>query len=233
MLMKCLTFNFGANSNDIILDERINNTNFIMIIFHLIYAFIYFAIIYGICALPSVYYIFIDLNFKSKADPFDAIKDLSNIIYNSNYHEFIQIFLGKYCLNVVSYFSTRLIVYHTIFFLSRTTDILFVTILEKIFIEFYNIPFFPIYFPLKYFLMYVGYAFQCIFIKINCVAICFEIILNVISLVITLIPACVMYICFVQDSKRIIFMQIPLLIYTIFNMWICGSTLNDIVSSLK
>ena len=229
--MKCLTFNFGTKSYDISLYERINQANFIMIILNLIYAFAYFIILYTICFSPSLYYVFVDLDFKSKAAPLEAIKDLSDIIYNSNYYEFIQIFLGKYCLNVISYCFTRLIVYHTIFFLSRTTDILFVKILENIFIEFYNIPFFPIYFPLKYFLMYCGYAFQCIFK--NSVGKFCEIILNMISLVVTLLPGCVMYSCFVHDSKRIIFMQIPLFIYTVFNMWICGRALNDIIPSSK
>ena len=229
ILFKCLTFNFAANPNNIYLHERINNSCFIMLLLHLIYAFIYFTIIYAICVLPSLYYILIDLKLKSKETLFDAIKDLSNIIYNSNYYEFIQIFLGKYCLNVISYCFSRLIVYHTVFFVSKTTDILFVKILEKIFIKFYYMPFLPIYFPLKYFLMYIGYAFQCISIKLGkCTSTFFEIILNVISLIVTLMPVCVMYACFVHDSKRIIFMQIPLFIYTVFNMFICGRALNDI-----
>ena len=227
ILMKLLAFNFGIKRNNISLNERIDNSNFIIIILNLIYAFIYLIIIYSICVLPSLYYIFLDLDFKSKKGPFDAIKDLSNILYNSKYYEFIQIFLGKYCLNVISYCFSKLIVDHTIIFVSKTTDILFVKILENIFNEFYHIPFFPIYFPLKYFLMYIGYAFKCISIKTgNISSSCFEIILNVISLVVALIPACIMYACFVYDSKRIIFMQIPLFIYTVFNIWRCGAALN-------
>ena len=228
ILMKCLTFNFGVKNN-IYLDERIDSINFIMLILHLIYAFIYFIIIYAICVLPSLYYIFIDLEFKSKKTPFDAIRDLSIIIYNSNYYEFMQIFLGKYYLNVITYCFSRLIVNHIVYFISQTTDILFVKILEEIFNEFYYVPFVPIYFPLKYFLIYVGYAFKCISIKLGKgTETFFEIILNAISLVVTLMPAYVMYACFVNDSKRIIFMQIPLFIYTVFNMFICGRALNNI-----
>ena len=231
ILIKCLTCNFSTKSSDNPFDKRIHNCSFIMIILQLIYGFLYFIIAYIICIFPSLYYILLDLDLKSKKNLFDAIKNLSSIIYNSNYNEFTQIFLGKYYLNIIFYYFIKLENNNIIFFLSNTTDIVFVKILEQLFIEFYKIPFIPIYFPLKYLIIYIGISFQCIYIKAkNSSPKFFELMINVISLILALIPFYLMYICFENDSKRIIFIEIPLFIYIVFNIWICGKALNNIIN---
>ena len=202
--------------------------SFIGIIIQLIYGFIYLIIIYTICILPSLYYIFIDLDLKSKNTFNETFKDLSNIIYYCTYLQFTQIFFGKYYLNIIFYFLIKLLINDVIIFLSQTTDIIFVKILDNIFTEFYRIPIISIYFPLKYFLKYIGISFKCISIKINNISKFLEIILNVISLVICFIPFYLLYVCFENDSKKIIFMEIPIFIYLVFNMWICGRALKYI-----
>lgn len=128
----------------------------------LLFYYVYLAIniwiyffVYNICNKYFTFYIlyFIRFKFKSRNTIYDTIKDLSNIIYNSNFYEFTQIFLGKYYLNIILYFWNRFANKYVIFHLSKTTDIIFVKILENIFTEFNKIPFIPIYFPLKYLLM--------------------------------------------------------------------------------
>jgi len=233
-LIRCLTLNFTIISNDISLDERIHNSSYFMFILQLLYGFIYLFINYTISILPSLYYILYDLDLKSKNTLFDAIKYLSNIIYNSKFFEFTQIFLGKYWLNIIFYYFCKLNNYHTIFYLSKTTDIIFVKILKTIYTEFYKRPFISAYFPLKYLLMYIGKAFQCISIKIKKrVSKLLDIIINIIALIITFIPFYSIYACYENDSKRIIFIEIPLFIYIIFNIWISGKALNDIIDSFN
>ena len=231
ILIEFLTFNFNKNSNNIPLSERIRKYSFIMVVLQLIYGFIYLLIRYAICILPSIYYILFDLNLKSKNSVYELCKDLSNIIYNSRYYEFAQIFLGKYCLNIVFYFWNYLAIIYVNNSLSKNTDIIFVNILEEIFTRFYRILFIPMYFPLIYILMYIGIAFKCLSIKIKIRSKIFlELILNLISLIIGFMPSYSMYACFENNSKKIIFVEIPLLIYLIFNLWISGRTLNTIIN---
>ena len=109
ILIKFLACNFNTQSSDISLDNRVKSYSMLMIIIQIVIGFIYFIIIYIICILPSLYYIFIDLNLKSKDKLSATIKDLTNIIYYSNLMEFTQIFLGKYCLNIILYYSTKLL----------------------------------------------------------------------------------------------------------------------------
>ena len=172
-----------------------------------------------------------DLNLKSNNSIYNVIKDLSNIIYNSNYYQFTQIFLGKYYLNIVFYFWNKYSIKYVIYHLAKTTDIISMKILEELFTEFFRIFFIPIYFPLKYLLIYIGIAFKCISIKTNNkFSKCFEILLNTISLVIGFLTCYLMYACFENDSKKIIFMEIPLFIYIVFDLWICGKTLNNLIN---
>ena len=183
---------------------------------------------YTICILPSLYYILVDLDLKSNHTINETIKNLSNIIYYSNLSQFTQIFLGKYCLNLVFYYVNKLTINHVIIFLSKTTDIIFVKILEKILIEFDNIFIIPIYFPLKYLLKFIGIAFWCIS-KRNIIGFgILHLILNIISLVIIIIPFYLLFVCFENDSKKILFMEIPIIIYSLFNMWLCGKVINEI-----
>lgn len=76
----------------------------------LLFYYVYLAIniwiyffVYNICNKYFTFYIlyFIRFKFKSRNTIYDTIKDLSNIIYNSNFYEFTQIFLGKYYLNII------------------------------------------------------------------------------------------------------------------------------------
>ena len=113
-------------------------------------------------------------------------------------------------------------------FLSKTTDIIFVKILNDIFSEFYSIPFTPIYLPLKYFIKYIGITFKCISQKIKNTSKSLDIILNVFALTICIIPFYLIYICFENDSKIIIFLEIPIFIYLVFNMWKCGRAIWEI-----
>ncbi len=199
-----------------------------MTIIHLIYGLSYFIILYTLYISASLYYLIIDLNLKSKITINSAIKDLDNIIYYSNLSQFSQIFLGKYYLNIVFYCLNKLIINHIIIHLSKTTDILFVKIIEIIFAEFKKIPFIPIYFPIKYSIKYLAIAFKCISIKIKSTSKLLEIILNIISLIVCIIPFYLIYVCFEPDSKKILYIEMPILIYLMFNMWICGRTIKDI-----
>ena len=229
IIIRLLSLNYITKNYDSPLNERIGNCSFIMFILQLIYGFIFLCIKYVINILPSIYYILFDLNLKSRNTVYDTIKDLSNIIYNSNYYDFTQIFLGKYYLNILLYFWNRFANKYVIFHLSKTTDIIFVKILENIFTEFNKIPFVPIYFPLKYLLMLFGIAFKCIYIKLNGTSFkIYDLLLNAISLFIGFGPLYLMYACFENDSKRIIFTEIPLFIYIVFNIWICGKALNKL-----
>ena len=202
VLIKCLSCNFNTQSSDISLDDRIKSYSIFMAIIQVVIGFIYFTIIYIICIIPSLYYIFIDLNLRSKEHLNATIKNLSNIIYYSNLLEFTQIFLGKYYLNIILYFSNKLLIKHSIMFLSKTTDILFVKILNDIFSEFYSNPFIPVYLPLKYFIKYIGITFICISKKIKNISKSLDIILNVFALIICIIPFYLIYACFENDSKK-------------------------------
>ena len=228
LLIKCLACNFKTRTTDISLDNRVQNNGFIMIILQLVYGFIYFIFKYTLCILPSLYYIFIDLDIKSRNNFIVAIKNLNNIIYYSNILQFTQIFFGKHYLNIVLYFFNKLLINDVIIYLSKTTDILFVKILEDLFTEFYRIPIISIYFPLKYLLKYIGISFKTISLAINNISKYLELILNVFALILCLIPFYSLYICFENDLKRILFIETPLSIYLIFNMWICGRTIKNI-----
>ena len=227
--IKCLACNFNIKSSDTPFENRIQKYSLIVVLLQLIYGFIYLIIKYTICILPSLYYIFYDLDLKSKNSINVAIKDLSNIIYNSKLFEFTQIFFGKFYLNIIFYYLNKLTISHIIFDLSKTTDIIFVKILENIFTEFYKIPFIPTYFPFRYLLKYIGIAFKCISIKTNKNTSKFlDLVLNIFSLVICSIPFYLLYVCFENDSKKIIFIELPIVIYFVFNIWICGRAIKDI-----
>ena len=63
ILIKCLSCNFNKQSTDLSLDYRVKSSSNYMTIIQLVIGFIYFIIIiYIICILPSLYYIFIDLD---------------------------------------------------------------------------------------------------------------------------------------------------------------------------
>ena len=227
-LIKCLVFNFSTKSEDISLEQRVQNYSLIMIIIQLIYGFIYYIIVHIIYISPSLYFIFIDLDLKSKNSFDEIIKDLSNIIYYSNLSQFTQIFFGKYYINIIFYYINKLMINHVIIHLSKTTDIIFVKILENIFNEFYKISFISIYFPIKYSLKYIGISFKCISIRIKNISKYLDLIFNVISLIISLIPFYLIYLCFENDSKKILFIEVPMFIYLVFNMWRVGRTIKDI-----
>jgi hypothetical protein len=82
--------------------------------------------------------------------------------------------------------------------------------------------------------MYIAYSFECINIKSNkgCSK-CLSIILNIISLVIGLLPFYLMYPCFEKNTKKIIFFEIPLLIYAIINLLLSGRIQNHVVEKFK
>jgi len=177
--------------------------------------------------LPSLYYIFIDLNLKSNFTPYNIIKGISDSIYKSNFFVFIQIFVGKYCLNIPFFFLNKLALKHVIIYLADTSDIVFIHILNRIFNEFKW--FYQNLFPLKYIIMYISYSFKCINIKSNKkYSKCLSIILNIISLTIGLLPFYLMYLCFEKDTKKIIFFEIPLLFYAIINLLLSGRILNRV-----
>jgi len=227
ILIKILSCSFNNKSTDLSLDIRVQDSSFLMILIQLIYGIFYFIINYTICILPSLYYIFIDLDLKSKSDFNQTIKDLANIIYFSTMKQFTQIFFGKYYLNIILYFINKLLIKHTVIYLSETTDIIFVKILANLYSEFYKIPI-SIYFPLKYFLKYIGISFKAISIKNKNVSKMLEILLNVLALTICIIPFYLLYVCFENDSKKILFIEVPAFIYLVFNMWICGRAITDI-----
>jgi hypothetical protein len=216
------------------LDKKVHKCSFIMLLFESLYGLIYFIIKYIKFILPSLYYIFIDLNLKSNLTPYYIIKGISDSIYKSNFLVFIQIFLGKYCLNIPFFFLNLLTLKHVIHFLTESSDIVFIHILDKVFDEFKENWFYQILFPLKYIIMYIAYSFECINIKSNkgCSK-CLSIILNIISLVIGLLPFYLMYPCFEKNTKKIIFFEIPLLIYAIINLLLSGRIQNHVVEKFK
>ena len=225
--VKFISCNFSTKSFDSSLNKRVKRCSFFMLLIQLIYGLLYFIINYTICILPSLYYILIDLDFKSKNNFNRTIKDLSEIIYYSTMKQFTQILLGKYYLNILLYFFNILLIKHTIISLSKTTDIIFVKILDNLYNEFLKIPF-SLYFPLKYILKYIGISFKAISIKMKNISKILDIILNVLALTICIIPFYLLYICFENDSKKIIFIEVPIFIYLVFNMWICGRAINEI-----
>ena len=215
IIIKCLTCNFSKlkeHENIPSLKKKVENCSFFMLLLQLIYGIIYFIIKYIMFILPSLYYIFIDLNLKSNLSPYNLIKNISDTIYKSNLLVFAQIFLGKFCLNIPFFLLNQLTIKHVIEYLARGTVIVFVDILDKVFIEF-NDNWYAILFPIKYIIMYIAFAFQCIKIKTNKNnSKCLSIILNIISLVIGILPFYLIYPCFEKNQKKIIFFEIPLLI---------------------
>ena len=226
--IKFIACNFNKKSSDLSLDERVQSCSFFMLLIQLIYGLLYFIINYTICISPSLYYIFIDLDFKSKNNFKQTIKDLTEIIYYSNFMQFTQIFFGKYYLNLLIYFLNKFMATHTVIFLSKTTDIIFVKILDNLFSQFFKIIPISIYFPLKYVLKYIGISFKAISIKIKNISKYLDIILNIFALTICIIPFYLLYVCFENDSKKIIFIEVPIFIYLVFNMWICGKAISEI-----
>ena len=160
-------------------------------------------------------------------DELKVLKLIEYGIYFSTMKQFTQIFFGKYYLNIILYFINKLLIKHTVIYLSETTDIIFVKILANLYSEFYKIPI-SIYFPLKYFLKYIGISFKAISIKNKNVSKMLEILLNVLALTICIIPFYLLYVCFENDSKKILFIEVPAFIYLVFNMWICGRAITDI-----
>ena len=227
--IKCLTCNFSKLIGEESLGKKVIKCSFAMLLLESLYGLIYFIIKYIMFILPSLYYIFIDLNLKSNFTPYNIIKGISDSIYKSNFFVFIQIFVGKYCLNIPIFFLNLLTLEHIIHYLADTSDIVFIHILDKVFNEFKNNWFYQNLFPLKYIIMYISYSFKCINIKSNKkYSKCLSIILNIISLIIGLLPFYLMYPCFEKNTKKIIFFEIPLLIYAIINLLLSGRILNRV-----
>jgi len=227
IFIKCLTCNFRKLIGKESLSKKVLKCSFPMLLLESLYGLIYFIIKYIMFILPSLYYIFIDLNLKSNFTPYNIIKGISDSIYKSNFFVFIQIFVGKYCLNIPFFFLNKLALKHVIIYLADTSDIVFIHILNRIFNEFKW--FYQNLFPLKYIIMYISYSFKCINIKSNKkYSKCLSIILNIISLTIGLLPFYLMYLCFEKDTKKIIFFEIPLLFYAIINLLLSGRILNRV-----
>ena len=227
IFIKCLTCNFRKLIGKESLSKKVLKCSFPMLLLESLYGLIYFIIKYIMFILPSLYYIFIDLNLKSNFTPYNIIKGISDSIYKSNFFVFIQIFVGKYCLNIPFFFLNKLTLKHVIIYLADTSDIVFIHILNRIFNEFKW--FYQNLFPLKYIIMYISYSFKCINIKSNKkYSKCLSIILNIISLIIGLLPFYLMYPCFEKDTKKIIFFEIPLLFYAIINLLLSGRILNRV-----
>ena len=192
----------------------------------ILYGLIYFIIKYLMIILPSLYYIFIDLDCKSNLAPYYIIKNISDKIYNSNFLVFIQIFLGKYCLNIPVYILNYITKHNIITYLSNNTDIVFVYMLDKVFENYYLL---ITIIPIVSLIMYISLAFQLIKIKTdNMNSKCLSFTLNIISLMIGILPFYLMYPCFEKNTKRIIFFEIPILIYGIVNLLLAGRIQNRI-----
>ena len=229
IFIKCLTCNFSKLAGGENLNKKVDKCSFFMLLLELLYGLIYFIIKYIKFIFPSLYYIFIDLNLKSNFTPYNIIKGICDSIYKSNFFVFIQIFLGKYCLNIPFFFLNLLTLKHVIHFLTETSDIVFIHIIDRVFNEFKKNWFYQNLFPLKYIIMYITYCFKCINIKSNKkYSKCLSIILNIISLVIGLLPFYLMYPCFEKNIKKIIFFEIPLLIYAIINLLLNGRIQNRV-----
>ena len=225
-IIRCLTLNFNYLESEQKLESKINNCPFIMLLLQLIYGLIYFIIKYLLFILPSIYYIFIDLNLKTNLIPYYVIKNLSDIIYNSNFWVLLQIFSGKYCLNIPFYFLNLLSIKHVINYLNKTSDIVFIDILANVFQKYTKCWYYFNLFPIKFLIMYVYSAFRCINIKMNKkLSSCFSFIINIISLIFGLSPLYLMYACFENNKQKIIFFEVPLLIYSIINLYVCSQVL--------
>ena len=139
---------------------------------------------------------------------------------------FIQIFLGKYCLNIPVYILNYITKNNIITYLSNNTDIVFVYMLDKVFEKYYLL---ITIIPIVSLIMYISLAFQLIKIKTdNMNSKCLSFALNIISLMIGILPFYLMYPCFEKNTKRIIFFEIPLLIYGIVNLLLAGRIQNRI-----
>ena len=225
-IIKCLSCNFKETGFIPNLRERAKNCSFCMLLMQILYGLIYFIIKYLMIILPSLYYIFIDLDCKSNLAPYYIIKNLSDKIYNSNFLVFIQIFLGKYCLNIPVYILNYITKHNIINYLSKNTDIVFVYMLDKVFEKYYLL---ITIIPIVSLIMYISLAFQLIKIKTdNMNSKCLSFALNIISLMIGILPFYLMYPCFEKNTKRIIFFEIPLLIYGIVNLLLAGRIQNRI-----
>ena len=233
LIINILIFIIQLLSFDFVLEDNaqifLKNYSFFYIILQLIYGFIFMIFILIIPILPSIYYILYDLNFKSKNNCFEFIKDLSILIYQSKFKIIIQIICGKYCLNIIFIFLAIIIYIIIMFVLIPKSKIIFIRIVYKLFDIFLVRNFNMFFFPLTLFLANFGLSFQCISIKIkNKFKIFFDIVLNIISLIICLIPFVFLFICYEKNLKQIIFIEIPLFIYIIFNWYLCGNVLKKL-----
>ena len=225
ILIKCISLDFNKLQSIETIETKIKHNSLIMILLNFFYGIIYLIIKYSLFILHSLYYIFIDLNIKYNSSPYYIIKNLSDVIYNSNFFVFIQIFLGKFCLNIPCFFLNVLGIKHILCYLSDTTEIIFVDILSDVFKEYKDEWFYANLFPIKYILMYIAMLFNCIYKKTS---IKFSIILNIISLILGLLPFYLLYPCYDKNTKRNLFFGIPLIAYAIANLFICGNVMKNI-----
>ena len=207
------------------LDTRVENTSFIMLLLNIIYGFIYLVIKYVLFILPSLYYIFITLEIKYNSSPYYIITNLRDVIYSSNLLVFIQIFFGKFGLNIPFYFLNLMALKHIMRYLYNNTDIVFVDVFGEVFEGYHRLTF--TLFPIKYMIMYIAYCFKCLSKKTT---INFSIIVNIISLILGMLPFYLIYLLYDENTKKNIFFCIPLLVYSIANLYISGKKLNDILT---
>ncbi len=220
-IIQLLSFNFNLEGNNQFL---IKNHSFFYIIIQLIIGFMYLFLKILIPLIPSIYYILYDLNFISKNNYYEIIKDLGDIIYQSKFKIIIQIFFGKYLLNIILIILTAFINFIILDYLKRKSNILFTKINYKLFFSFAKL--YNIFFPLTFFIAYFVLSFQIISIKIkNKFKLFFDIVLNILCLIIGFIPFCFIFICFEKNLKKIIIIEVPLLIYSIYNWFLCGNIL--------
>ena len=220
-IIQLLSFNFNLEGNNQFL---IKNYSFFYIIIQLIIGLMYLFLKILIPLIPSIYYILYDLNFISKNNYYEIIKDLGDIIYQSKFKIIIQIFFGKYLLNIILIILTAFINFIILDYLKRKSNILFTKINYKLFFSFAKL--YNIFFPLTFFIAYFVLSFQIISIKIkNKFKLFFDIVLNILCLIIGFIPFCFIFICFEKNLKKIIIIEVPLLIYSIYNWFLCGNIL--------
>ena len=182
--------------------------------------------------IPSIYYILYDLNFISKNNFYEIIKDLSDIIYQSKFKIYFQIFFGKYCLNIILIILTTFFNFIILNFLKKKSKIIFTRIIYHSLFSFAKK--YYIFYPLTFFIIYFGISFRCISIKLqNKFKLFFDIILNIFCLIIGFIPFCFIFICFEKNLKKIIIIEVPLLIYSIINWFICGKILKKLDNIYK
>ena len=228
-IIQLLSFNFNLEDNN---KFFIKNYSFFYIIIQLIIGFMYLFLKILIPLIPSIYYILYDLNFISKNNFYEIIKDLSDIIYQSKFKIYFQIFFGKYCLNIILIILTTFFNFIILNFLKKKSKIIFTRIIYHSLFSFAKK--YYIFYPLTFFIIYFGISFRCISIKLqNKFKLFFDIILNIFCLIIGFIPFCFIFICFEKNLKKIIIIEVPLLIYSIINWFICGKILKKLDNIYK